>query len=124
MLRERPRFIWDPCDLRFVLPYLFYRNSPAKKSGKALGKKSLLWYPLDMTVEDTQELLEDLRSYIEYLEFFVKVAETLADDAQIEGALEVEAPFRAAAHHVNTVLGLFRSAEMDLDPGPRLRVVK
>ena len=65
------------------------------------------------------EKVEDLGDYIEYLKEFVRVMTLLADAAEEEciedDAFEIEAPCRAAVHHVTKVLHVFlsvRNSEM------------
>lgn len=55
--------------------------------------------------------LEEVNEYIDYFERFIKVTAFFGDECHANEVLELEAPCRAAVHHVNTLLDYIRSAK-------------
>lgn len=69
-----------------------------------------------MSKKDEISDLEDTKKTIKYFEDFIEITEYFADGAHIDEIYEVEAPCRAAIHHINVLLGHIRSVEEDLLP--------
>jgi len=67
-----------------------------------------------MSKKDEMSDLEEIEETIEYFENFIGATESFANEAHIDEAYELEAPCRAAVHHINTLLDYIRSAKEDI----------